>query len=142
MGRQRIELLFKAQTPKKAADQDYTLAQYRLALIFYFDHEDYANYKAAAACQVPLNILASIFSLIRTGPHLAIKRLSLGNSPLTFNIEKWDLNPSLGSVEPRLNTRPAAHNIDPSGRAMRMTLLNSRHRTQRAMLKVRCDPFS
>jgi TPR repeat protein len=55
MGRQRIELLFKAQTPKKAADQDYTLAQYRLALIFYFDHKDYAKalyyYKAAAACR-------------------------------------------------------------------------------------------
>lgn len=242
MGRQRIGLLFKAQTPK-AADQDYTLAQYRLALIFYLttkttpttrqplhadllkaieqtakeqmqkldDQDDdqdppsegggsaganvgpYAKtnrqfrsttdpdvtlvrqgglksrlrYKThrmvddaheiitavetttgavyrclQASLQVPLNILASIFSLIRTGPHLAIKRLSLGNSPLTFNIEKWDLNPSLGSVEPRLNTRPAAHNIDPSGRAMRMTLLNSRHRTQRAILKVRCDPFS
>src|ERR1700745_1532649 len=52
MGRQRIELLFKAQTPKKAANQDYTLTQYRLALILYFDHKDYAKalyyYKAAA----------------------------------------------------------------------------------------------
>jgi hypothetical protein len=43
----------QSTNPKKAADQDYTFAQYRLALIFYFDHKDFA--KALYTTRQPLD---------------------------------------------------------------------------------------